>query len=157
MAEHQARSVLTFCFVSDKSVLSDAIDAAKLLKEEKKITSRNLALVLVHDVLLANGGIQAGDGPIKQAILRHKTRLNSEFQRIKIKLGVKSTKDLARATDERAGASFYPCLATFHGVLRFTGKIPRYVRVNTTRWTTEEAIQAFISRGYVLSGPFEHT
>lgn len=90
-------------FVTDKSVLSDVIDAAKLLREERKITTRNLALVLVHDLLLANGGIQAGDGVVKQAVLRHKTRLNSEFQRIKIKLGVKSTKDLARSSDERAG------------------------------------------------------
>lgn len=78
------------------------INTVKLLKEEKKITSRNLALVLVHDLLLANG-IQAGDGPVKQAILRHKTRLNSELQRIKIKRGVKSTQELARTADVRAG------------------------------------------------------
>lgn len=72
------------------------------MKEEKKLTSRNLALVLVHDLLLANG-IQASEGAIKQAVLRHKTRLRSEFQRIKIKKGVKSTSDLARNGDERAG------------------------------------------------------
>jgi len=122
-----------------KSVLSDVIDAAKLLRDERKITTRNLALVLVHDLLLANGGIQAGDGVVKQAVLRHKTRLNSEFQRIKIKLGVKSTQDLARSSDERAG------------------KIPRYVRVNTICWTTEDALRTFTTRGFVLSGPFEQT
>ncbi|KAI0346581.1 S-adenosyl-L-methionine-dependent methyltransferase [Trametopsis cervina] len=120
-----------------RSVLSEVIDAAKLLKEERKITTKNLALVLVHDLLLANGGIQAGDGVVKQAVYRHKTRLNSEFQRMKIKLGVKSTKELARSSDDRAG------------------KIPRYVRVNTTCWNSEDAVQTFISRGYVLSGPFE--
>ncbi|KAI0087310.1 S-adenosyl-L-methionine-dependent methyltransferase [Irpex rosettiformis] len=121
-----------------KAVLTDIIEAATLLKEERKITTKNLALVLVHDLLLANGGIQAGDGPVKQAVLRHKTRLNSEFQRIKIKLGVKTTKELARSQDERAG------------------KIPRYVRVNTACWNTEDAVRSFISRGYVLSGPFDH-
>ena len=93
------------CSIPDKTVLADAIDAANLLKQERKITTKNLALVLVHDLLLANGGIQAGDGPVKQAVLRHKTRLNSEFQRIKIKLGVKTTKELARSQDERAGQS----------------------------------------------------
>jgi hypothetical protein len=92
-------------FFPDKTVLVDVIDAAKLLKEERKLTTKNLALVLVHDLLLTSGGIQAGDGPVKQAVLRHKTRLNSEFQRIKIKLGVKTTQDLARSQDERAGQS----------------------------------------------------
>ncbi|KAL6302473.1 S-adenosyl-L-methionine-dependent methyltransferase [Sparassis latifolia] len=119
-----------------KAVLSDAIDAARLLKEEHKITSKNFALVLVHDLLLS-GGIQAGDGPVKQAVLRHKTRLRSEFQRIKIKRGVKSTTELAQTDDSRALL------------------IPRYVRVNTARWTTKEAIKTFISRGFVLSGPFD--
>lgn len=71
-------------------------------EERKKITSMNLALVLVHDLLLS-GGIQAGDGPIKQAILRHKTRMNGELQKIKIKRGVKSNTDLAQIGDQRAG------------------------------------------------------
>ncbi|OCH95464.1 S-adenosyl-L-methionine-dependent methyltransferase [Obba rivulosa] len=119
-----------------KSVLSDVIDAAKLLKDERKITSKNLALVLVHDLLLSNG-IQAGDGPIKQAILRHKTRLNGEFQKLKIKRGVQSTADLAQSEDARAA------------------RIPRYVRVNTAVWTTDKAVKEFLSRGFELTGPFE--
>ncbi|KAG2058485.1 williams-Beuren syndrome critical region protein 20 copy A [Suillus hirtellus] len=119
-----------------KSVLSDVIQASKLLTEErKKISSLNLALVLVHDTLLANG-IQAGDGPIKQAILRHKTRLKSELQRIKIKRGVKSDLELAQTSDDRAA------------------KIPRYVRVNTSIWSTEEAISFYTKRGFQLQGPF---
>lgn len=75
---------------------------SKLLTEEKKLKSENLALVLVHDLLLANG-IQAGDGPVKQAILRHKTRLHSELARAKIKRGVKSNERLGQPGDERAG------------------------------------------------------
>ncbi len=79
------------------------INEAKLLKEEKKkITSTNLALVLVHDMLLARG-IQAGDGPIKQAVLRHKARLNGELQKLKIKRGYTSNDQLADNGDERAG------------------------------------------------------
>lgn len=97
------RSVcLTFFHVTDKSALTDVIVASKLLEEERKITSRSLALVLVHDVLLSKG-IQAGDGPIKQAILRHKTRLHAEFIKIKIKNGAKANTELAQTGDARAG------------------------------------------------------
>ncbi|KAK7032869.1 S-adenosyl-L-methionine-dependent methyltransferase [Favolaschia claudopus] len=115
-----------------KAVLLDVIQEAKLMKEErKKLTSINLALVLVHDVLLA-GGIQAGDGPIKQAILRHKTRLHGEFQKIKIKRGAHSNADLAQTGDARAA------------------QIPRYVRVNTAKWSLEDAIQYLVSQGFTM-------
>jgi hypothetical protein len=87
---------------SDKPVLKEVISNSKLLKEEKKLKSENLILVLVHDLLLANG-IQAGDGPVKQAILRHKTRLHSELARAKIKRGVKLNEQLEQPRDERAG------------------------------------------------------
>ena len=80
------------------------IKACGLLAAEKKITSLNLALVLVHDLLLARG-IQAGDGPVKQAVLRHKTRLQGEWTKMKIKRGAKSNEDLAQAGDQRAGVS----------------------------------------------------
>lgn len=73
------------------------------MTEERKLSSRNLALILCHDILLSKGGIQAGDGPLKQAILRHKTRLNSEFIRIKIRRGAKSNEELAQVGDARAG------------------------------------------------------
>jgi putative methyltransferase len=85
----------------DKSTLIAVIDASKIMIEERKLSSQNLALVLVHDILLSNG-IQAGDGPLKQAILRHKTRLHSEFQRIKVKRGARSNDELAQTGDARA-------------------------------------------------------
>ena len=89
----------------DKTVLTDVIRASDLLKQERtKVTSTNLALLLVHDLLLSKG-IQAGDGPIKQAILRHKTRLQAELTKIKIKRGVKSVSDLAQAADPRTGTT----------------------------------------------------
>ncbi|KAJ2922867.1 hypothetical protein H1R20_g14247, partial [Candolleomyces eurysporus] len=115
-----------------KPVLLDVIKTSGLMKQERKLTSLNLALVLVHDLLLAKG-IQSGDGPIKQAILRHKTRLHGEFQKLKIKRGVTSTSELAQSADERSVA------------------IPRYVRVNTALWTTEQAIEYFGSLGFTLS------
>lgn len=100
-----APSFLTWQFQYNfavKTVLVDTIEKSKLMKQERKLSSLNLALVLVHDLLLARG-IQAGDGPIKQAILRHKARLNGEFQKIKIHRGVSSNAALANDGDERAG------------------------------------------------------
>lgn len=89
----------------DKPVLVEVIKKASLLEIEKKlITSMNLALLLVHDLLFSKG-IQASGGPIKQAVLRHKTRLHSELVKIKVKRGVKDNKDLAVSGDIRAGFS----------------------------------------------------
>lgn len=91
--------------IQDKPVLLEVITEANLMQEERrKITSPNLALVLVHDLLLCKG-IQAGDGPIKQAVLRHKTRLHGEFQKIKTKRGARSNTDLTQSEDPRAGGS----------------------------------------------------
>jgi len=91
-------------------VLAEVIAAANLLKEEKKISSHSLALVLVHDLILT-GSIQAGDGPVKQAVLRHKTRLRGEWQRIKIRRSARTDSELALAGDVRAGGwQFIPFL-----------------------------------------------
>ncbi|KAF9648808.1 S-adenosyl-L-methionine-dependent methyltransferase [Thelephora ganbajun] len=120
-----------------KPVLKDVISNSKLLKEEKKLKSENLTLVLVHDLLLANG-IQAGDGPLKQAVLRHRTRLHSEFTREKIRHGARSNEELAQTGDERAG------------------RIPRYVRVNTILWTSSEAVEYFKSKGFQVSDPLQN-
>lgn len=115
-----------------KPILSEVITAAQLLKHEKKITSKNLALVLVHDALLAPGGIQAGSGPLKQAVLRHKTRLSSELQRIKVRRGVKS--NVALATANELG------IATR----------PRYARINTHKWSIQDAIDSFVDQGFQI-------
>ncbi|KAF5367132.1 hypothetical protein D9758_003992 [Tetrapyrgos nigripes] len=135
--DRKRTSALVIETLKYKPVLTEVINEAKLMKEErKKLTSLSLVLVLVHDLLLANG-IQAGDGPIKQAILRHKTRLHGEFQKLKIKRGVRSNGELAQVGDARAA------------------QIPRYVRVNTCLWTTQAAIAYFVAKGFTLSGPFD--
>lgn len=87
--------------MTDKTALTEVIQKSQLLKQERKIQSPNLALVLVHDLLLA-GGMQAGDGTIKQAILRHKTRLNAEFAQLKIKQGVVCNSDLVQEAAVKA-------------------------------------------------------
>nr|GAT60990.1 predicted protein [Mycena chlorophos] len=113
-----------------KPALLEVIAAAELMKE-KKLTSVNLALVLVHDLLLGKG-IQAGDGPLKQAVLRHKTRLNGELQKLKAKRGLRSTAELGQSPDVRAA------------------QIPRYVRVNTSMWSVSAALEYLASCGYSM-------
>ncbi|TEB34694.1 S-adenosyl-L-methionine-dependent methyltransferase [Coprinellus micaceus] len=115
-----------------KSVLLDVIQTSGLMKQERKVNSINLALVLTHDLLLAKGGIQCGDGPLKAAILRHKTRLHGEFKRLAVKRGVASTSELAQTADERSA------------------QIPRYVRVNTALWSAPQAIKYLEGVGFML-------
>ncbi|KAF6757204.1 S-adenosyl-L-methionine-dependent methyltransferase [Ephemerocybe angulata] len=124
-----------------KPVLLEVIASSGLMKQERKLTSQSLVLVLVHDLLLARG-IQSGDGPIKQAILRHKTRLHGEFQKLKIKRGAASTSELAQTADERSG------------LITSTAAIPRYVRVNTAMWTTPQAIEYLTSHGFTLTDSY---
>jgi len=123
-------------------------------EERKKLTSLNLVLLLVHDVLFS-GGIQAGDGPIKQAVLRHKTRLRSELEKVKIKRGVRDVAELAQGGDERAGVYIWhfhlrPWILTL-----FPAQIPRYVRVNTSLASVDEVITILKSRHFVESSPFD--
>ena len=46
--------------------------------------SRALALVLVHDLLCSKGGIAAASGLVKEAVLRHKTRLKADYVRAEL-------------------------------------------------------------------------
>ena len=73
----------------------------------------------MHDLLLS-GGVQAGDGPVKQALLRHKTRLRGEFQRVKIRRGAKSDSELALGDDVRAGTHYF-----------FASAFPSWMRANS--------------------------
>ena len=59
-------------------------------------------MLLVHDLIFARGGIQASDGPTKQAIMRHKTRLQAELVKLKVKRGAKSNYELASEGDPKA-------------------------------------------------------
>ena len=140
--------------ITVKAVLHQVIEASDLLKtERKKITSLNLALVLVHDLLLARG-IQAGDGPVKQAILRHKARLHGEFQKAKIKKGVSSNAGLANDGDERAGNFILDISFAFLTQGSITASIPRYVRVNTLKASIPDVVSALQEQGFTEGDPF---
>jgi putative methyltransferase len=142
----QLRCIKTFIV---KAVLREVIEKANLVKEERRLSSPNLVLVLVHDLLLARG-IQAGDGPIKQAVLRHKTRLNGELQKIKIKRGATSSDQLAQNGGEQAGSPSH----TSPYLTPFVAQLPRYVRVNTCLGSLDEAVKSFSSRGFSHGNPF---
>ncbi|KAG8934770.1 hypothetical protein FRC01_000451 [Tulasnella sp. 417] len=116
---------------ADRAPLNDVLHVTSLLSAEKRyLKTPSLALVLVHDLLLARGGIQAKDGPLKQAVLRHKTRLQAEWVKIKIKRGVKNDAEMAQEDERQA-------------------QIPRYVRVNINKWSLSDAVSHFRAQGYV--------
>ena len=133
----------------DKPTLTTIVEKAALLEMERKhLKSKNLALLMVHDLLLARG-IQAGDGPLKQAILRHKTRLQSELTRVKIMRGVKSNEELSVRPDDTSSKLHLAVYLAIKHLL--PAIIPRYVRVNLCRWTTISAREHFVAKGMSYS------
>jgi putative methyltransferase len=114
---------LFIAFDTDNTTLTIVLQESKLLTLERKLT-RSLALLLLHDLLMQNRGIQASDTwPIKQAVMRHKARLKAEFVKAKIKVG--ATKDgLIEGAEEgtslqrpcnilRSMRTVHPLLTTF--------------------------------------------
>lgn len=72
-----------------KSKIKDTLQTKKL-----KITD-NLLCLLIHDLFFSlKGRIQLGKHPIKDAFLKHRTRLSAEFTKLKLKHKVKSIEDL---------------------------------------------------------------
>ncbi|KAI7816676.1 S-adenosyl-L-methionine-dependent methyltransferase [Gamsiella multidivaricata] len=111
------------------TTLSLVLQESKLLTLEKKLT-RSLALLLLHDLLFQNRGIQASDAwPMKQAVMKHKARLKAEFVKAKIKVGAKKD-GLIEGEEE---------------IL-----MPRYVRVNLLMMTPQQVIDAFIADNWAF-------
>lgn len=64
-------------------------------KKGKPLYSRLTLLLLCHDLLVSKQKrIQMGKLPIKEFVLKHKTRLNSELVKLKLKLHVKDLSEL---------------------------------------------------------------
>lgn len=99
------------------------------MKTEKKLlnSSKPFAMILIYEFLFGKG-MRGGEwGPFKAMMMRHKTRLNAELAKIKIKRGVKSNKDLIpKEITEMNEKSL---------------RIPRYIRVNMIKATQEEVIE----------------
>ncbi len=109
----------------DRHLLNIIIEASNLIAEEKRLLNPSLALVLVHDIVLNRGGIQAPTGPVKQAVLRHKTRLKAEWIKTNLRTKVNA--------GGNAAVNKY-----------------RFVRVNTNLWTLNHALDHYQSRGFSL-------
>ncbi|KHN95165.1 NOL1/NOP2/sun domain protein [Metarhizium album ARSEF 1941] len=87
-----------------------------------------LALLLVHDLLLAKGGIALPQSHgLRSSVERHKARLGAEFTRARLRRGAPSVELLA-ARVERAAAGE-------------EAAHPRWVRVNALRSTLEEQLE----------------
>ncbi|KAH8782898.1 NOL1/NOP2/sun family protein [Diaporthe sp. PMI_573] len=107
------------------AVLAEVIDHSQILKHEKKLTPI-LSLLLVHDFLLAKGGIAlpASHG-LRSTIDRHKSRLNAEFTRARIRRKCSSVDALTEQVEDSQYAN------TQH---------PRWIRVNTLKTTLEKQL-----------------
>ncbi|XXH04413.1 hypothetical protein Hte_010827 [Hypoxylon texense] len=108
------------------SVLKEVIENSELLRHERKL-SPLLALLLVHDFVLAKKGIAlpATHG-LRLSIDRHKARLNAEFTRARLRRKAGSVEALRQQID----AEFLGDAAGY----------PRWVRVNVLKTTVEDQL-----------------
>jgi putative methyltransferase len=111
-----------------RNVIILIINQSKLLTNIKQM-SMSLAILLVHDLLFG----KLISSPYKQKILLHKTRLNAELIKIKIKMKVKNNEDLIPKH------------------IRDAVVLPRYIRVNTLKTSVNSTLNHFKSLGYSSS------
>ncbi|CAN3372263.1 hypothetical protein DIURU_004202 [Diutina rugosa] len=79
-----------------KPYIEEVIKKSGIQKDIKRKCSASLLLLLVYDLAFSpQGRIQSGKHPLKDEVLRHKTRLAAEVTRLKIKHKVKSLTELA--------------------------------------------------------------
>ncbi|KAG6141525.1 hypothetical protein E4U28_003047 [Claviceps purpurea] len=107
-------------------VLKEVIEGAELLRHERKLTPL-LALLLVHDLLLAKGGIALPQSHgLRSSIDRHKARLSSEFTRARLRRKAPSVEALRGQVHQATAGE--------------EASYPRWVRVNALLSTVEEQL-----------------
>lgn len=114
------------------SILQEIIESTKLLKQTK--LQMHLAKVLVYDLLMGQG-IKCG-GSWKAMMMKHRSRLQAELARMKIKRKVSRNEDLLPASVQKLGGD----------------KLPRYVRVNTLKTTMEDTVDYLKRDGFSYQG-----
>ncbi|AOA62479.1 25S rRNA (cytosine(2278)-C(5))-methyltransferase [Komagataella phaffii CBS 7435] len=83
-----------------KKFLKQIIRNSKLLEDKKIRAKEPLLILMAHDLLFSkNGRIQSGKHPLKDAFLAHKTRLQAELTKLKIKYKVKDLEELIEDDD----------------------------------------------------------
>ncbi|KAK6460594.1 S-adenosyl-L-methionine-dependent methyltransferase [Scheffersomyces coipomensis] len=89
---------LVYSTLKYKEYIETVIKKSKIkdvIKTKKLKMSDELLILLVHDLIFSQKGrIQMGNHPIKDAILKNKTRLQAEFTKLKLKHKVKSVDEL---------------------------------------------------------------
>ncbi|KAI5945408.1 28S rRNA (cytosine-C(5))-methyltransferase [Manis javanica] len=116
------------------AVLDAVIASAGLLGAEKKLRP-HLAKVLVYELLLGRG-FRGGGGRWKPLLERHQARLKAELARLKVHRGVSRNEDLLEVGTRPGPAS----------------QVPRFVRVNTLKTCSHDAIDYFKRQGFSYQG-----
>jgi putative methyltransferase len=120
-----------------RTVLEELMTTTNLMKLEQKTFRGNTHLAmcllcLLCDQLFGPQGIQCSPGPLKEAILKHKTRLSAELTRLKVRRRVKSNEELIDPQIRKAN--------------ELVRSIPRYVRVNLVVTSVDEVISHFVTK-----------
>ncbi|VCU39472.1 Bgt-136 [Blumeria graminis f. sp. tritici] len=119
------------------SVLREVIENANFLKIERKVTP-TLSLFLVHDLLLAKGGIALPTSHgLRKAVERHRARLQAEFIRARVRRKLVSLE----AFREFVEAGLNTESSSFEAIR------PRWVRINTLKSCLEDQLDTTFS-GY---------
>ncbi|KAK2003634.1 NOL1/NOP2/sun family protein [Colletotrichum falcatum] len=108
------------------AVLKEVVEAAELLRHERKLTPV-LALLLVHDFLLAKKGIALPQSHgLRTSVERHKARLAAELTRARLRRKMPSLEALRADVDANADPE---------------GRHPRWIRVNALKSTVEDQLE----------------
>ncbi|KAK1580511.1 NOL1/NOP2/sun family protein [Colletotrichum navitas] len=108
------------------AVLKEVVEAAEILRHERKLTPV-LALLLVHDFLLSKKGIALPQSHgLRTSIERHKARLASELTRARLRRKMPSLEALRADVNANADPE---------------GRHPRWIRVNSLKSTVEDQLE----------------
>ncbi|KAK4189582.1 S-adenosyl-L-methionine-dependent methyltransferase [Podospora australis] len=117
------------------SILKEVIENSELLKNERKVTPA-LAVLLVHDHLLAKGGIALPTSHgLRAAIERHKARLASEFTKARLRRKCPTVEALREEIVEKLAGPVHP----------------RWVRVNSVKSTLDKQLETTFKGFQVVS------
>lgn len=114
------------------SVLQEIIESTKLLRHTK--LKMPLAKVLVYDLLIGQG-LKCG-GSWKAMMMKHRSRLQAELARMKVKQKVSRNEDLLPCSVKHPAGD----------------QLPRYVRVNTLKTTVEDVVDYLKRDGFSYLG-----
>ncbi|KND85973.1 25S rRNA (cytosine-C(5))-methyltransferase rcm1 [Tolypocladium ophioglossoides CBS 100239] len=113
-------------------VIKEVVEGAELLKHERKLTPV-LSLLLVHDLVLAKGGISLPQSHgLRASVERYKGRLTSEFTRARLRRKAPSLDALREQIEKDAAGE--------------EAHYPRWVRVNALKSSIEEQLETTFAK-----------